>query len=279
MAEKISGIYKIECLVNGKVYIGQSINIKQRWGAHLSNLKNNRHDNIRLQRAYNKYGKDNFIFEIIEECNTNLDDVEKYWICYFDSFNNGFNLTEGGKAIVKEAIKKSKEKRTGKKISEDTKRKIGMAIKSGYENGSISRNHDWAKGSGNVKSTPIYQFDARTLKILKKFDCVEDAEREMKTNGGVSNCIRKINIQCKGYYWQKVDDTIDDKYIGKIKSSISHKAKKINQIDANTGEIIHTFNSIKEANMCLNKGKESGGISSCLRGITKKSCGYKWEYV
>lgn len=123
MAEKISGIYKIECLVNGKVYIGQSINIKQRCGAHFSNLKNNRHDNIRLQRAYNKYGKDNFIFEIIEECNTNLDDVEKYWICYFDSFNNGFNLTEGGKAIVKEAIKSLKKKEQEKKYQKTQREK------------------------------------------------------------------------------------------------------------------------------------------------------------
>ena len=68
--EKISGIYKIENLIDGKVYIGQSINILRRLADHKSSLKYNRHHNGYLQRAYNKYGKENT--EILKLCFANI---------------------------------------------------------------------------------------------------------------------------------------------------------------------------------------------------------------
>lgn len=66
--KKISGIYSITNLVNNKKYIGQSINIHDRWIRHKYQLNTNSHDNIVLQRAWNKYGKNSFKFEIILEC-------------------------------------------------------------------------------------------------------------------------------------------------------------------------------------------------------------------
>lgn len=66
--KKISGIYSITNLVNNKKYIGQSINIHDRWTRHKYQLNTNSHDNIVLQRAWNKYGKNSFKFEIILEC-------------------------------------------------------------------------------------------------------------------------------------------------------------------------------------------------------------------
>lgn len=95
----ICGIYKIENLINHKKYIGQSINVKIRFMGHKSDLKHNRHVNSYLQAAYNKYGKECFEFEIIEECDvTKLDEREQYWIQYYDSCNSdyGYNLTNGG---------------------------------------------------------------------------------------------------------------------------------------------------------------------------------------
>ena len=62
------GIYKIKNKVNGKVYIGQSIRIEKRWIDHKKTLRSNSHRNIYLQNAWNKYGEENFIHEIIEEC-------------------------------------------------------------------------------------------------------------------------------------------------------------------------------------------------------------------
>ena len=65
----ISGIYCIENIITHKKYIGQSINIKDRWSKHKSELNHQTHDNDYLQKAWNKYGENNFKFYIIERCN------------------------------------------------------------------------------------------------------------------------------------------------------------------------------------------------------------------
>jgi predicted GIY-YIG superfamily endonuclease len=91
------GIYKIQNLLNGKIYIGQSVDIEKRWSTHKAELKNNYHHNIHLQSAWNKYGENNFEFSIVEECIIDqLNQREIYWISQFNSFENGYNLTPGG---------------------------------------------------------------------------------------------------------------------------------------------------------------------------------------
>ena len=62
---KLSGIYKIANLVNGKRYIGGSVNLKHRLVCHKSGLRRGRHKNPHLQNAWNKYGEENFEFKII----------------------------------------------------------------------------------------------------------------------------------------------------------------------------------------------------------------------
>ena len=57
------GIYKITNKVNGKFYIGSSNNIKRRWKYHKSNLRSGTHDNIHMQRSYDKHGEENFSYE------------------------------------------------------------------------------------------------------------------------------------------------------------------------------------------------------------------------
>ena len=57
MKTKVSGIYCIENLITGKVYIGQADHIKRRWQNHKRTLKNNKHKNIHLQNSWNKHGK------------------------------------------------------------------------------------------------------------------------------------------------------------------------------------------------------------------------------
>lgn len=95
------GIYKIENLIDGKVYIGQSVNISNRWKSHKSytrkTIKECPESNKPLYNSMRKYGIENFSFEVIEPCSPEeLDDKEVYWIKYYDSFNNGYNLTQGG---------------------------------------------------------------------------------------------------------------------------------------------------------------------------------------
>lgn len=68
-----SGIYKITCSINQKIYIGCASYIDQRKHYHLNKLAENKHTNRKLQAAYNKYGKDNFIFEVIEYIAFNSD--------------------------------------------------------------------------------------------------------------------------------------------------------------------------------------------------------------
>ncbi len=98
------GIYKITCVPTQKVYIGQSVNLKRRICNHRASLKHNRHTNEHLQSAVNKYGIENFKFEVIEypEDTTieNLTAREQYWIDFFDSMNRekGFNRKEAGNA-------------------------------------------------------------------------------------------------------------------------------------------------------------------------------------
>ena len=91
------GIYVITNKVNGKQYVGQSVNIERRWEQHRSSLKHNRAVNRYLQYAWNKYGADNFTFSIIELCEAEqLDRLEKHWIETLDSYRRGYNLTIGG---------------------------------------------------------------------------------------------------------------------------------------------------------------------------------------
>lgn len=94
-----SGIYYIENLINNKKYIGQSNNIKDRWRRHISELNKNKHHNDYLQKSWNKYGENNFMFEIIEYCSIeNLDDREQYWIDFYNTMDRdfGYNLKTGG---------------------------------------------------------------------------------------------------------------------------------------------------------------------------------------
>ena len=65
---KCCGVYKITCLENGKIYIGSSKNIYNRWREHIRSLNNNEHHNIYLQNEWNLYGINKFKFEILKTC-------------------------------------------------------------------------------------------------------------------------------------------------------------------------------------------------------------------
>lgn len=91
-------IYKITNTINGKSYIGQTIqNVKERFYQHCATKCSKAVSNMAIHRAIKKYGKSNFTVEVIEEIDsTNLNDRERYWIKYYNSYNNGYNSTKGG---------------------------------------------------------------------------------------------------------------------------------------------------------------------------------------
>lgn len=127
MDNKIKGIYKIRNCINGKVYVGQSINIKDRFSKHKYAAKKNL--SYPLYNAIKKYGKENFEFVLIEEIEnvSGLDLRELYWINYYKSTdrNYGYNIRTDCRT------------NKGKKHSDDTKRKISKASKKMWENPEI----------------------------------------------------------------------------------------------------------------------------------------------
>lgn len=89
--EQKCGIYKIENIVNKKIYVGSSNNIKRRWKEHINQLNSNSHPNRHLQFSWNKYGQNNFIFNILEECKEeDLINREQFYIDNLNVLNDSF---------------------------------------------------------------------------------------------------------------------------------------------------------------------------------------------
>jgi hypothetical protein len=94
-------IYKFTNIVNYKIYIGQTIDFIQRMKEEIYELdENKRKSNLHFQNAWNKYGKENFIQEIIDYADSKieLNSKEKEWVWFYKSNDGkfGYNLTEGG---------------------------------------------------------------------------------------------------------------------------------------------------------------------------------------
>lgn len=129
----MTGIYKITNKNNDKVYIGQSVDISHRRSCHEYDLKNNRHKNIYLQRAYN-IEPDAFSFEIICYCNEeDLDELEMFYINKYNSADShyGYNLDKSARG-------------TGRK-SEETKRKMSEVKKGNTAMCGIKLSEEWKK--------------------------------------------------------------------------------------------------------------------------------------
>lgn len=110
-----SGIYCIENLTTHKKYIGQSNNISYRIKQHLYELRNDKHYNSYLQKAWNKYGEEDFNIYVVEYCDVEiLDEKERFYIAQYNTTDNqyGYNMTYGGQAgavCVGEAAERRKE--------------------------------------------------------------------------------------------------------------------------------------------------------------------------
>jgi group I intron endonuclease len=93
-----SGIYRILNTVNGKPYLGSAVIIPNRWREHTRTLRKGTHKNPHLQAAWNKYGEEAFIFEIVEliEDKNKLIEREQYWIDFYEAYNpqKGYNVCQ-----------------------------------------------------------------------------------------------------------------------------------------------------------------------------------------
>lgn len=128
----MKGIYLIKCKSENKVYIGQSKDIRKRYISHLSDLRKNKHKNLYLQEAFNKYGEKDFVFETIFKVNDEeldrqkLYDLEIFYISLYHSNDRkfGYNIESGGLSsgrFPKETINKMSDCKKGKAHSQKTK--------------------------------------------------------------------------------------------------------------------------------------------------------------
>lgn len=178
--EKISGIYKIENIKNGVIYIGLSTDIQKRWKRHKYDFKNNIHENQYFQRAWDKYGESSFIFEIIEECSRDLlNEREIFWIDYYNSYKIGYNLTIGGKGkfgyhLTDETKNKIRKNRKNFRHTIETKNKIsemqtGRRLTSQWKT-NISNSHKKNIASGKIIPNTI-NLTNHIEKTKKKIKC------------------------------------------------------------------------------------------------------------
>lgn len=261
------GIYKITNLKNGKVYIGQSVDIERRFMEYRNRLYR---CNSVVFNAFRKYGFDNFSFEILDLCEKNdLDRLEKYYIEKYDSYGNGYNMTKGGKGYSgklstkhKENISKSKlgEKNPnfGKKPSYETLKKRSDSFKKTYQEMDKEKRKEWRNKIG--------------LKHKNKIVSQEQKE--------------KISKKLKDYFSQNIVSEETRKKISKAVKGITRSEKTKDLIRERVSKEVFCFNrdkkfiskykSAKEAAEVLGINKTN--ISSCCHGKRKVAGGFMWSF-
>ena len=162
---KVSGIYIITNLVNDKVYIGRSIDVNLRLKGHLNHLKNNKHHNTHLQRAFNKHGVENFTFELLEEYEPEfLCSMENWWCNMLNSHDreHGYNieLTSPYGFI---------------KMAEESKKRLSNS----------------KKGSENKSSwVSILQYDLNG-NFIREWESITKASKELNVlHQGIMSCLK-----------------------------------------------------------------------------------------
>lgn len=217
-------IYMVTCSETNKVYIGQVTHeYHRRFNRHIRTAfkTKKRIKDCKFYRAIRKYGKDSFSVECLEkkpfqnlvECVKWLDEREKYWISFYDSYKNGYNSTSGGRSgyeFTEEILYKMDSGNRGKKQSEEEIEKRISPLR-GRKQSTIEienraeklrgkkrtleqRKHisDSLKGRTGVGRKAVYQY--LDGKLLKTFDSLTQAALETSIGIGRINrcCLGKI---------------------------------------------------------------------------------------
>ena len=267
-------IYKIWNEENNKLYIGQtSVGIKARWSSHLKNYLTN---NAVIYRAMRKYGAGIFHIEQIEECdNSILDELEKYWIEYYDSYKNGYNSTPGGTALPSGKMFARLNDKILHTLWDEGYSISEIAEKTGYSNTAIrehlreyehfSQEESIIRGinkAAKSRSQEVNQWDLQG-NFIKTYQSASIAAKE--TNIAAQNiykCLKKERKTAGNYYWTFKDEL-----------PIITK-KQIYQYDKQ-GNLIQTFKSKAEAAKSLNL--DSGSIAKVCQGKRKTCGGFIWK--
>ena len=184
------GIYKITNLLNGKFYIGQSVDIKRRFYEH---KKLNREVRSNIKKAIKKYGLENFYFEVLEECSPEM--LNEKEIFYIKTLKPEYNICEGGTGLK------------GYKLDEKTIQKIKIKNKLNWENKSFEEKNKIIKNNltGPKKNHKVSLKTREKLRLhnLNKKQSIEAIEKRKKTienkkkNGYVQlNLSHKKQVLC-----------------------------------------------------------------------------------
>lgn len=227
------GIYVITNTLNNKEYVGSSKNLQQRKQSHFSKLKRGVHENFKLQNSFNKYGKDFFKFNILEECPLEvLLERELFYLISKDPFFNickipngttGYKHTEECKKHMSSLKSKAYKEglvvpAKGKRLPKEIKERISKTLQTRYQNGLVC----WMKGkthnedskvlmveasyrrTGTHHNSPrgrIFKFDKSTQEVISVFKSAGEASETISTKGTKANAQRKICESAQTQKW------------------------------------------------------------------------------
>ena len=252
----ICGIYCIENTMNGKKYIGQSVDIFKRWRQHRGELNIGTHHNSRLQNAWNKYGKECFKFYILKECqDEELNDYEKTLIVQYDTYKNGYNLDLGGtdRSRFTEELKK--------KIS-STRLNFSEEQKLAY----IKCHHK--------EAIPIYQIDFNGNIVHTWMSGAREAARILSLEQScIWNCVNHRRKTYKQFIWIAVDEY--DKTSFDVSDYLTHSAipKSYDMYSLN-GTFVKHYDRLKDVK---EDGFDQSSVLKCVRGERESHKGYVFK--
>jgi group I intron endonuclease len=182
--------------------------LKRRFNEHLSLLQRGKHDNIHLQRAFNKYGSEAFVMFMMQPCAApDLDRIEQEWVdLFWDGCKTCYNIkaeaskppNRKGAKLTPEQLRMWSEVKKGKKFTEDHKRKIGETRK-GKERTPFT--DEWKL---NISKAQAKTFDVKLLSPTGEvFGPITNLNAFSKTHGllpqGLGALIRGKISQTKGW--------------------------------------------------------------------------------
>lgn len=203
-------IYKIENNINHKVYIGKTehLNPLRRWAEHKCDMRNPSRNHRALYRAMNKYGVENFNFEILEKTDA-PEEREIYYIEFFNSYHYGYNETLGGdgikylelpeQEICAFYLKNKNVTETSKHFGHDflTIRKI------------LNKNNIQVLSTSDIMkekySKAVAKIDKITDEILEVYPSVMEAERKNKCNSHIKDVCHGKRKTAGGFKWKFIE--------------------------------------------------------------------------
>lgn len=210
-------VYIIRNLINNKIYVGQTKTPKRRYWCHFAVARSG---NTRpLYASIRKHGKENFSFEVIEECADDLiNEREQFWVAHFDSFNpeKGYNLTRGGddnpmnnSTSAAKAGKNISKALTGRRRSKYERRRISEGRKGIKFSNEWRRNISLSLIGQKRNAKPIEQLTLNGV-VVKRFSTIKEAALSLiGSRGGHPNPRKiqqaaKLNQEFMNFMWRFV---------------------------------------------------------------------------